>query len=58
VKKHVDLDVSDEELEEAMRQLEEDERWRAAHPARRMLVDALAHAIITLEQLQKALREK
>ncbi len=48
--------VTDEDFEQAMRQLEDEERWRAAHSVRRVFIDALDHIISSLEHLQNRLR--
>jgi hypothetical protein len=58
VKKPVNIDVSKEDLAEAMRLLEEEKHWQMKNPARQTLIEAIDNAIDFLEGLRKDLREK
>jgi L-fucose isomerase-like protein len=52
----VKLDVTDEELDAALRQLEEDDRWRKENPEKNRLLITIEEAVIQLEKLRAELR--
>jgi hypothetical protein len=43
--------VSEEELEEAVRQLEEEERWQKANPEKHRLITQLQTSVFFLERM-------
>lgn len=54
----VNIDVTDEEFEEAFQKLEEEERWREANPERYKIIEAVTNAIAYLKQMREELRDK
>jgi hypothetical protein len=56
VKEPVNIDVTDEEPEAAIRHLEEEDRWRKESPQRNRLLITIEESIIQLEKLRAELR--
>lgn len=54
----VSLEVSEEELEEAVRQLEEEERWQKANPEKHRLITQLQTSVFFLERMMAEIRGK
>jgi L-fucose isomerase-like protein len=54
----VSLEVSEEELEEAVRQLEEEERWQKANPEKHRLITQLQTSVFFLERMMAEIRNK
>jgi hypothetical protein len=58
VKDLVNIDVTDEELEAAMRQLDEEERWQKENPDKYSLITQLQTTVFFLEKMMGEIRGK
>jgi hypothetical protein len=54
----VKLDVTEEELHEAMRKLEEEERWQRVNPEKHRLITQLQTTVYFLEKMIAEIRGK
>lgn len=54
----VEIDVTDEELDEAARQLEGEERWQRENPEKHRLITQLQTTVFFLEKMMAELRGK
>lgn len=52
----VKIEVTKEEVDEAVRKFEEDERWNEANPSKHCLIVSITDTIIRLEKLKDEIR--
>lgn len=58
MKELVSLDVTEEEMDEAMRQLDEEERWQKANPEKHRLIRQMQVTVLFLEKMMGEIRGK
>ena len=54
----VSLGVTEEELEEAMRQLEEEEQWQKENPEKHRVIRQMQVTVLFLEKMMAEIRGK
>jgi hypothetical protein len=52
----VKIEVTKEEVDEAVRKFEEDERWNEANPSKHHLIATITDLVIRLEKLKDEIR--
>lgn len=58
MKELVSLDVTEEEMDEAVRQLEEEERWNRENPDKCRLIAQLQTTVFFLDKMMAEIRGK